>query len=367
MNFSLKYVNYVSGEPGVDIKGISKGSDTKYLKNNSNTAVTNAIYQYTENNKINYYNEYIPNYNIPLFDMSEFLIKDANVLNKYNIITVSNTGDLYYSYIGTSHDTNKQTLTIGSSYLNINLGENTLTDYNTKRSFKVQDNLNIDFKNIYAHGNLSVSNDVTIDGNLNLRHFEWIITTVNGIEVKSTVIVPQFKYYVFGNNPYVKLNINSLEQSIKDLKNSLQPSIGSDNAKDYLYISPILTISNSPIKNVESNYKYNDLLVLPNLVKYLGLKSDDVTVFESNTNEIISITNGNTTEKLYLVSSNNILSESLSIVNSTDTGTIINVSNKEFYTGNTLYITYIESSKKLIVNEVQSHKVKSIWKIPTQI
>ena len=127
-------------------------------------------------------------------------------------------------------------------------------------------------------------------------------------------------------------------------------------------------IPNSPINNMTYYYKYNDLLVLNNLVRYLGLDIPnlDNVDFESNTNEIISV-NG---RKMYLVSSNNILADSLSIVNSTDTGTYPDLSNtKEFYTGNVLYITYIksETTNKLIINEVQSHKIKSIWKIPTNI
>ena len=367
MNFSLKYVNYFSGEAGVDIKGVSKGSDTKYLKN-SNVSVTNALYQYTANNKVNYYNEYIPNYNVPLFDMSEILLKDANVLNKYNIITVANNGSLYYSYIGTSYMTDKETMTIGSSKLNINLGENTLTDYNLKNSFNIQNKLNIDFDTINANGNLNIKNDATINGNLNIKHFEWMISYVDEQEIRSTVLVPHFKYYVFDDNfLYKKLNINQIEKDIKEMTNEATPTFGTQEAKYYLYISPILEITNSPVNNVTYYYKYNDLLVLGNLVNYLGLNTsadNQVDDFDSNTNEIISI-NG---KKTYLVSSNNILSDSLSILNSTDTGQYISLSNvKESYSGNTLYVTYIKSQRKLIVNEVQSHKVKSIWKIPTNI
>jgi hypothetical protein len=126
-------------------------------------------------------------------------------------------------------------------------------------------------------------------------------------------------------------------------------------------------VPNSPINNMTYYYKYNDLLILNNLVKYLGLNTsadNEVINFESTTNEIISVSG----KKMYLVSSNNILSDSLTIVNTTETGVNIEISNsKEFYSGNTLYITYIKDQKKLIVNEVQSHKVKSIWKIPTNI
>lgn len=381
MNFSLKYINYISGEIGKDIKGVSKGSDTKYLKNNTSTSnttnvVTNTLYQYVTRNKINYYNEYIPNYNVPLFDLSEVLIKDFNVLNKTNIITFDNDGQMYYSYIGTSHQTNKNILTIGSYSLNINLGENTLTDYNTKNSFKIQDTLNINFSYINTNGDLTVANDIEVGGNLILNKFDWNKSEINGIEIQSTSFIPQFKYYIFDNiladnqrisNMYKIINIDSLEGDIRQLStlaSNMKLDYGSDAAKQYLYISPIIAVKNSAENQMPYYYKYNDLLVLPNLVKYLGFNYTSDVNFESNTNDIIVVGG----KQLYLVSSNSVLSESISIVSSTDTGvTIDTLNSKDFYLGNTLFVTYIQSQNKFIVNEVQSNKIKSIWKIPTEI
>ena len=371
MNFSLKYINNIIRDKDNIITDIADQSDIKYFKISSEVQTTNALYSYIQNNKSINYNEFIPNYNVPIFDMSEFLIKDSNVMNKYNILTFTNGKDVYYSYIGTSKDTAKNILTIGSSSLNINLGENTLADYSTKGKFSIQDILNIDFDNINANGNLNVKNELTVDGNINVNKQQWLITHIGNIELRSTVIVPQFKYYSFNNNSFKIINIHDLDKDIKGLSENASDAgypFGSDKAKDYLYISPILMIPNSPINNMTYYYKYNDLLVLNNLVRYLGLDIPnlDNVDFESNTNEIISV-NG---RKMYLVSSNNILADSLSIVNSTDTGTYPDLSNtKEFYTGNVLYITYIksETTNKLIINEVQSHKIKSIWKIPTNI
>jgi len=379
MNFSLKYVNYISGEIGKDIKGVSKNSDTKYLKNNANTSnvtnvVTNALYQYVVNNKVNYYNEYVPNYNVPLFDVSEILIKDFNVLNKTNIISLDYDGTMYYSYIGTTHQSSKNILTIGSSNLNINLGETTLTDYNTKTHFSKQQSLNIDFDNINANGKLKVTNDFEVDGNIILNNkFEWTKSTINDIEIQSTSFIPQFKYYSFNNtltnstNIYKILNLDTLETDIKNLSTLASNNglgYGTDAAKQYLYISPIISVKHSLENQMRYYYKYNDLLILPNLVKYLGFDPNIIVNFESNTNDIITVGG----KALYLVSSNNILADSISIVSSTDTGVTIDTLNtKEFYLGNTLYITYIESQNKLIVNEIQSNKIKSIWKIPTKI
>ena len=38
-------------------------------------------------------------------------------------------------------------------------------------------------------------------------------------EIRSTVLVPQFKYYVFDdNNLYKKFNINQIEKNIKEMR-----------------------------------------------------------------------------------------------------------------------------------------------------
>lgn len=365
LNFSLKYINNILGEPGKEIYGLSVGTDNKYLKTNTNNYVTNTLYQYVVNNKINYYNEYIPNYNLPIFDMSEFFIKDANVMNRYNIISFDYNGDMYYSYIGTAHDSTKNILTIGTSNTNINIGELTLANQQTKQSFKKQDILSLNFDNISVNGLLTINNDINISGKLKINKFEWNVNKINNKEILSTSFIPQFKYYMFGGNNYIILNINNLSQEVRNLSSKVnsQFAFGTLNAKYNLFISVLLSVR-SRQNNLIYYYKYNDLLVLKNLIRYLDLELTDVISIESNTNDIINI-DGN---PVYLVSSNSILSDNFNIVSSTDNGINIDIfNNSEYYFGNMLYITYIPSDKKLIVNEIQSHKIKSIWKIPTNI
>ena len=365
LNFSLKYINNIVGEPGKNIYNIAVGTDNKYLKTSTNNYVTNTLYQYIENNKINYYNEYIPNYNLPVFDMSEFFVKDINTMNKYNIISFDYNGEMYYSYLGTSKDTAKNILTLGTSTTNINIGENTLANQQTKQNFKTQNAFNINFDTINVNGLLKVNNDINITGKLKINKFEWNSNTINNKEILSTSFIPQFKYYIFGGNNYIILNISNINQEVRELssKVSSQFAFGTLNAKYNLFISVLLSIK-SKQNNLLYYYKYNDLLVLKNLIRYLDLDLNDVITIESNTNDIIKI-DGN---PVYLVSSNSIISDNFNIVSATDTGISIDISNNsEYYFGNMLYITYIPSDKKLIVNEIQSNKIKSIWKIPTNI
>ena len=365
MNFSLKYISNYLGKDGQDIYKIAIGTDNKYLKINNGNYVTNSLYQYVVNNKINYYNEYIPNYNIPVFDMSEFLIKDINTMNKYNIISFDYNGNMYYSYLGTSHESDKNILTLGTHTTNINLGENTLANKQTKSNFKIQDTFNINFNNINANGLLTVNNDAIINGNIHVHKFEWNVNTINNKKIISTQFIPKFEYYVFGGNNYIILNINNLAEDVRNIQNKvgIDYQFGSLAAKNNLFICVIISVK-SETNNITYYYKYNDLLVLNNLIRYLNLELSQVTTIKSDTNDIIYI-DGN---PVYMVSSNSILSNNFTIVNSTDTGININISNSSnVYFGNMLYVTYIQEDKTLIVNEVQSNKVKSIWKIPTNI
>lgn len=365
LNFSLKYISNINGEPGKNIYGLSVGTDSKYLKVNSNNYVTNTLYQYIVNNKINYYNEYIPNYNIPIFDMSEFFIKDSNIMNKSNILSFDYNGDIYYSYLGTSPDTTKNILTLGTSTTNINIGEKTLANQQLKQSLNQQDILNINFDNININGLLTVNNDINISGKIKINEFEWHSSIINNKESLTTSFIPQFKYYSFNGNNYIILNIDNLSSEVRQISNKIDSQIGfgSENAKNHLFISVLLSLRSTQ-NNLMYYYKYNDLLVLDNLIRYLNINSTDVYSIESNTNDIINIDG----KPVYMISSNSIIANNLSIVNSTDNGINIDIlNNNEFYFGNMLYITYVPSSKKLIVNEMQSNKIKSIWKIPTNI
>lgn len=100
----------------------------------------------------NYYNEYVFNTNVPSLDLSELLSRNVNILNRVNILSLSNefTEDnkpkIYNAYIGTSYnESNKSILHIGTSDTNINLGTDTLTNEETKHSLSTHNGLSLDF------------------------------------------------------------------------------------------------------------------------------------------------------------------------------------------------------------------------------
>lgn len=110
-----------------------------------------------KNIKDKYSYNYLPSDRVPLFNFGEVLTINSNILNRSNILSLDNNGQLYYAYIGTSiEEQNKSTLHIGTSNINVDLGIDNLFDVNLIDQFKTHDNLSLDFdtitlnsKNIY--------------------------------------------------------------------------------------------------------------------------------------------------------------------------------------------------------------------------
>jgi hypothetical protein len=103
----------------------------------------------TENKLNTNYNEYVFNSNIPSLDLKEIFIRNFDVLNRVNIISIDNNGNAYNGYIGSSfNEQSKSTLHIGTSQNNINIGSDTLMRESDKMQFKTHDKLSIDFNNI---------------------------------------------------------------------------------------------------------------------------------------------------------------------------------------------------------------------------
>jgi len=375
-NFTLRYVNSIQlSKDNKYIESISNQDNEKYFKvqkTESSSLVTNSIYQRTINNRTIYYPEYIPNYNVPVFDMSEFLIKDSNVMNRQNIISFTDSGLSYYSYIGTSHDSlNKSILHIGTSDFDINLGEYSLTSDIDKTNFQKHDGIGIDFDNIYLNGNTVIQEELNVGKNVYFEKINWNKTSMENLEIQSTQIIPKFKYISNNNGSiYHDINIDSMISRLNEINSGIKSSKKYNfedetySSKYYLYLNIILS---HKIKNVDYYYKYNDLLYIDNLIRYLDIEKPENII--SNTNKIIY---NSSNDAIFMVSSNNLLADSINIVASSDTQISITVKNiQDIYIGNPLDITYIKNTKNgsttLIINEHQSHKIKSIWKLPEQI
>lgn len=368
-NFSLRYVNNIVGESGDNIEKVANTTDNRYFKvatSESSNLVTNSIYQRVINNRTLYYPEYIPNYNIPVFDMSEFLVKDSNVMNKQNIISFTDTGLSYYAYIGTPADSlDKSILHIGTSYVNINLGEYSLIDDINKEKFQTHNGISLDFTYSYLNSYTFVKNDLTVGENIYFEKINWNKTKIESSVIYSTQIIPKFKYVLNQDGGiYHEISIDSMGTSLNSILSKLSNPNSKYNSSKYLYLNIILS---HKIKNIDYYYKYNDLLYINNLIKYLNIDDSSGLNVISNTNKIIYDTNG---RAKFFVSSNNLLTDSITISASSPTKISITVQNiQDLYVGNPLDIILVKKNgtDTLIINEHQSHKIKSIWKLPDVI
>lgn len=121
---------------------------------------------------VDFYNEYVFNSDVPTFDLREVMLRNINVMNRVNIMSLDDNGHIYNAYFGTSFDENdKSTLHIGTSSSNINIGTSTLISNDDKYTkFDVHDKLSVDFNNIDINSKMFTSpvNLVKkeIDGNI---------------------------------------------------------------------------------------------------------------------------------------------------------------------------------------------------------
>jgi hypothetical protein len=376
-NFILKYISNVEKD-GEVITRISNDNISKYLNfNKSFNSVTNKLYSKTLGNIIDAYNEWLPNYNVPLFDLSEVLIKDSNVLNRQNILTFDAIGNIYYSYIGSSFDTSqdKNILHIGSSNTNINLGNETMLSTADMDKFQKQKEIDIDFDRIDLNGDVNIKKDLNIENSVNFNKQSWTITEdERSGKVRITSIIPKYKYVPYYNSSsnnsfntalFYILDTTNLETNISNIT---PPS-----SKDYLYVNIILRYT---VNNNNYYYKHGDLLYIPNLLLYLDLPNSTKVI--STTNDIIRIngeskyicTNNNELSKFINITVDNISNDSditISFKNDDENIDYTNISSSNWFIGNTLDLAYFEKYNTLIVNERKTNKIQSIWKLPTNI
>lgn len=377
LNFSLRYINNIEGEIGQNIVKVNNTLSAPFLninniETNSNRSVTNSIYKYTLNNRTNYYNEYIPNYNIPLFDMSEFLVKDSNIINRQNILIFDSTGNTYYSYIGTSFDEfNKNTLHIGTSSTNINLGEYSLTTSSDKQNFKKQNILSLDFDNTYINGNnLKVNASSYMNAKTHFNDLRWDIRTFNNLgndkNIYSISLSLPFNYYLYNSQYYAIMDLVNI--NLKNLYNDIKSNINRN--KNELYVNMILSVNHDGIIYY---YKYNDLLIIDKLLRYLGINNinNRIKVY-SNTNDIIYINDNGINKPVFMISSGNMLSQYINITDSSENGMSININQiPSSFFGNTLDINIVgdiygnnNETLEMTINESHVNTLKSIWQIP---
>lgn len=98
--------------------------------------------------------EYIPTFDIPTLDLSTVLTKKETLLNKLDILTLNNSGDLFLSYIGVNlDDENLNSVDKAPVF--------TIGTTDTRDSFRTQSNIDINFSNITLNGETLSNGNIT--------------------------------------------------------------------------------------------------------------------------------------------------------------------------------------------------------------
>ena len=210
------------------------------------------VYIETENKLNANYNEYVFNSDIPSLDLKEVFVRNFDVLNRVNIISIDNNGNAYNGYIGSSfNEQSKSTLHIGTSKTNINIGSDSLMSESNKMKFNTHDKISIDFDNIELNSkNSTLTNNPII-----------IKKSINGITFYSSSI---YMLDSLMNSPIQLNNINNIASSWNSGDTSL---FCKDNNGDYyIYINNVLsTIFNENTLNynviVNDNLERNILTI----------------------------------------------------------------------------------------------------------
>ncbi len=153
--------------------------DTDVTTNPVPSTVVPTVKQYTptvsySEKSDSYFPEYVFKNNVPTFHLAETFLRDVNTLNRYNVISLDSEGRMYNAYMGTHwRNPDKKEFVIGTSTENINLGRETLSDYNMAELFYKYDSLSLEFPLIKTESKATyLSNPISTH-------------TVNGIKYNS--------------------------------------------------------------------------------------------------------------------------------------------------------------------------------------
>lgn len=238
----------------------------------------------------NNYFEYIFNSNVPTLDYKEIFNRNFNLLNRLNIISIGENGQLYNAFIGSSpNELNKNILHIGSSKMNINVGDETLINEVDRDKFNTHDTVSIDFDNI-------ILNSKTIEAKSN---------------IKKPYNVNNVKYYTFTSDIITHNNITLLDTIIDNYNSE----------------HVIISLSNSLIAKLK-NYETNDYDYYISINQLFENEENlDINLYQNvniqtkNNSDVLSISYDNNSKTYHFIKINkdNILVENDNLIYSTDT------------------------------------------------
>jgi len=389
INFTFKANNVIGKENNRNINYLTQSSDVKYYNPsfnidelNSANVVTNSLYTYNINGVQMRYNEYIPNYTVPSFDLSEVLTRNETLLNRLNILSFNKEGISYLSYIGTSVDNEKNILTIGTTDTNINMGTDTLISESDKSSFIKQNKVEINFDNIKLSGettinqNLNVDKDIYLNGNVWTKDFLSVETQTRYTDVTyyTSIVTPASRYIFELDEFYGKSSDNVGRVDV--LTNYYSNAGISSNQTNLSYLLSynlyewcsqrnklytINTVSEYYRDGSKHNIYFSDGIYIPVLLSQIGLSN-----YVKSDNNVIKINDVIMTSNMEIITVNNnplvLLSSSTNLypdkynytrTNNSDNIFVDNINSNFTYTiftANPIKITYFENNGKLNIH-----------------
>ena len=225
----------------------------------------------TEKSTDKYYNEYLPNTNVPLFDSKELLHVNTNVLNRVNILGLggsSNNSKWYNGFVGTYFDdeTEKSVFAISTSNTNINIGTDTLLDTTEATSFDTFETFRINnFENIELNPNKYIETSHTI-----VTHQTYDTTNVKSISFMPTGYI--LDEIIFDNED--EANQNAQNKKIQ----LVYANVGTGNKMKCVFnalnkirqntgIIFVQVMYTNEVSNRNNNYHVCDCIYLNNLLR----------------------------------------------------------------------------------------------------
>ena len=265
------YVNNVLSEY---IKGISTKTAITF-KLVERTGVKSIEIRYGRMYNYSFANEWVPNINVPNVDLAETLARNVNVLNRMNVISVDRNGKLYNAYIGTSFEEgdNKQTLRIGTSETNINVGLNTLLSSRNAVNFRKNTMLSIDMDTKINGKFITASavdetrdNDTTIY-TASIRPIGQRAVNAVGAYI-DTAMHAHIAYCNDMFDSYMFVNVNSYETPTKstgDIQNAYLDTVFGESSTYLDHIDYVMESSPVELKSLNAtwaDYTFNDIRVI---------------------------------------------------------------------------------------------------------
>ena len=224
-NMSIQYLDTIEAKYYEDRSGDGTGKSLSYeITSISQSADRRYLDEWfaskpSDHNLYSTYQDYIPNntnLSVPILDLSETLVKDNNVLNRVNIMTLEN-GTAYYSYIGSLYYdetdiVDKSVLVIGTSERNINLGTKTLVSSIDGNDFTPQREIDINFDNTRISSYAYVGNDAIFERDTITYGTNWTTNFIGSSYYWNCSFIPVGEYY--GDNIYLSTAFNTHSANI---------------------------------------------------------------------------------------------------------------------------------------------------------